>query len=225
MSRKNEWCHTWMRHVTHLWVMSRTGESCHSRACVSMHVWRVMSQMKESFDACRRRHAWPRHGTGINESCCAQMSHVTRKWGMSHVNESYHARRSHVTYKSHTLMSHVTHEWCMSQFNESCDTWLSHVTFMNESRHIWISHINGSCHLWMSHITHFVACMWRSYTTWLIHKWHDSLMCESHTRSIICDMMQWNATHETVSHMSPIICETTHSWVTWLIHVWHACVV
>jgi len=117
--------------------------------------------------------------TQVNESCCytyasesrstvrRQMSHVTYEWVMSHttnhtqVNESCHytsctqvnrgvlfadlpsvyISTCHDTYDSRCIwMSHGTYEWVMSHMNESC--------------HIWLSHVIHSCHIWMSHGTY-----------------------------------------------------------------------
>ena len=71
-----------------------------------------------------------------------------------------------------------TYEWIVSHINESCHIWMSHVTYewvmshMNEWFHIWISHVtyewvtshmNEPCHIWMSHVTY----EWVMSHTWM----------------------------------------------------------
>jgi len=76
-------------------------------------------------------------------SCCIrhiEMSFVTYKWVMSHMNESCHVWMSHVTYEwvmSQIWMSHVTYERVMSHMNESCHRYEWVMSYM--SCQIWIS--------------------------------------------------------------------------------------
>jgi len=45
-------------------------------------------------------------------------------------------------------MSHVTHKWAMSHMNESCHVWSSHVPLVSHVPYRWvISHTNESCHI------------------------------------------------------------------------------
>jgi len=114
----------------------------------------------------------------MNEACQIRMSHVTYKWGMSHINESCHIWMRHVTW-----MNRVTHEWVVSRMDESfwfvfpfvmshikeaCHIQMSHVSFMrvsesdmpmshtNESCLIHVTYkwvMSHSCHIQMSHVS------------------------------------------------------------------------
>jgi len=45
--------------------------------------------------------------------------------------------------------------------------------------------------------------------TWLIHMWHDSVICDITLKIVLCS---WH---------DSFICDMTHSYVTCLIHMWH----
>ena len=71
--------HIWQSHVTHIWVMSHTDESCHTQMSHATHRW-VIARV------------WMIHITRMNESCHAYEWVTSRVW-MSHVtrmNESCH---------------------------------------------------------------------------------------------------------------------------------------
>jgi len=81
---------------------------------------------------------------------------------------------------------------------------------------VWLSHINESCHLWMSHVVYERHIHATKCVIWLIHKWHDPLMCEIHMWRDSFINVTW-LNH--VSHDS-LNCDMHHSCVTWLINVW-----
>jgi len=104
--------YTWMRHVTCEWVTSHMNESCHIWMRHFTYEWgishmnKLCYNMKESCDICMHlvtyepAHMWLNVTTEwvislqrtVNESYHTWMSHVTREWVMSHVNESCHRR-------------------------------------------------------------------------------------------------------------------------------------
>jgi len=59
-------------------------------------------------------------------SCHIWMSHVTRKWVMSHMNENdtYECVVSHMNESVQTWIRHVTHAFIMSHMYESCHIWV-----------------------------------------------------------------------------------------------------
>jgi len=84
----------------------------------------------------------------------------------------------------------VTYEWVMSRMNESCHIyefvmceWLirtcntTHVCAWVMS-HVWMSHVNDMPHPYMCYDS-FI------HMTWLIHTWHDSLICNITSRSLV----------------------------------------
>jgi len=107
------------------------------------------------------------------------MSHVSREWGMSQVNESCLKWMSHIIYKwvmSHVneacrkWMSHVSYEWVTSHINESCLTWMRHVASewgmsqVNESCLTKpVAGVNESCFTWKNHS----QICWRTPMGWL----------------------------------------------------------
>ena len=99
-------CHTWTHsHVT--WIIHMCHDS--QRLEAQQHVDTsalVMVQHRVLLQRMPANHMW--------------MSHVTRAWVMSHMNES-----------CHIWMSHVTHEWVLSRMYGSCHIWISHVTHIH----------------------------------------------------------------------------------------------
>ena len=110
-------------------------------------------------------------------SDCHESRHTRMQWVISHINESCHAWRNHVTtyqslifkriWDSHPLFhyrtSHITYDkqWVMSHMKKSRhNVWVSDVQRGRESHqslHTWRSHgtydYNESCHTWTSHVT------------------------------------------------------------------------
>ena len=106
----------------------------------------------------------------------------------------------------------------MSHMNESCHIWMSHVPHINEScdtyewvmSHIIVSHVthmNESCHIWMCHVTHMNAIGVMSH----IFMSHVTHMSES------CDTYEWVPWHIWISH-DTYISESCHiyDWITTL---------
>jgi len=130
----------------------------------------------------------PLHVEGCAYGKSIQISHVTRRWVMSHLNASCHTYMTiHNTtvaacqgvraYERRIRVSRVTHEWVISHTNELHHTWMSHVT------HKWvISHLNESCHIrnitchaYMSvHDTMVAAC-------WGVCFWEEHINKSRHT--------------------------------------------
>jgi len=82
----------------------------------------------------------------------AKLQHIlqhTLQHPATHCNTLQHTATH--CYDGHRRMheSCHTYEWVMSHMNESCHIWMSHVTYE------WvISHMNESCHIWRSHVTY-----------------------------------------------------------------------
>jgi len=97
-------------------------------------------------------------------------------WIVSHMNESCHVWRGHVTYEScHAWMSHVTYEEVMSH--------MSHVT---HAACMW--NMTPSNLAWLTHMWHdsLLRDMTHSCVTWLTPVWHVSRMCDM---TLLC--MTW----------------------------------
>ena len=97
----------------------------------------------------------------VNESCHIWRSHVTHEWVMSHMNETCHTYMEVMTEVG--TISHVTCKWVTSHMNESCHIWMSHVTYE------WVrSHMNESCHIWMSHVTYERVMSHMNHTAYIL---------------------------------------------------------
>jgi len=134
----------------------------------------------------------------MNESCHIWMSRVTYEWIMSH-------RMSHVTYESHLWMSHVTYACVMSH-----PSWPCHIS--------WKSLVTYEWHTWMSHLIH-------AHVTWLIHRFHSSIMTMSHFMKTSCHIpttQQIEPRHVRMRHVASIMtmshlrkeCHIRHTWMS-----------
>jgi len=111
-------------------------------------------------------------------------------------------------------------EWVMAHVDESWHMWISHVTCEWVMSRI-MSHSNEAWHACMSHVTH--ECV-----IWRTHMWHDSFIrdinpphvrhdsCTDLTRladarnfSVVCDMSQTHMWHDSSTR------DTIHPLVTW----------
>ena len=100
------------------------------------------------------------------------------------------------------------YKWVMSHMNESCHIWMSHVTYE------WVmSHMNESCHIWMSHVTYEWVM---SHTNESCHMWMSHVICEwvtSHTNES-CHIWMSRATH---------MHESCHIWMSCATHMNESC--
>jgi len=132
----------WMSHVTWL-ILNGQNNSV---------------QMFIAYTNTQRNHITWWMSRAIYESVRSRMDESSiHRWyenDMSHMNELFHIRTSHVTYES--VLSRMNeswiyqwYEWVMSHMSESCHTCTSHVTYQ------WVmSRMNESCHVWMSQVTY-----------------------------------------------------------------------
>jgi len=152
MSHMNESCHTWMRHVTHEWVMSHMNEACHTWMS---HVTskRVTHEWVMSRTTCSNGgdNAFPSGVSNIS------MSNVKYKLVMLQVNESCHM----CVWVTHELaMSHTT---CSSAIvdGDAFPDAVSHTAIS----HTWltVSHTAIS-HTWLiqSPMDDLVSCVYES---------------------------------------------------------------
>ena len=82
------------------------------------------------------------------------------------MNESRHVCMSHVKYQS------VTYERVTSHMNESRHIWMSHVTYERVT-----SHMNESCHVWMRHFTCMTVIHVSPNHTWVSRVTHVHETC------------------------------------------------
>jgi len=136
MAHMNESCLVWMGHVSYEWVMSHMNESCLILMSHVSYEW-VMSHMNESSPISYECVTNGRFAE-IDLQDIAYISH-----GMSHVNESCHTWRSHVTHMYEYASCHVC---IMSCIKEPYNQWLIAERDLKDK----VSHL-----------------------TWLIYAWHD----------------------------------------------------
>jgi len=141
MSHMNESCHIWMSHVPYEGVMSHTQRACNG-----------MGHLPAQWVVCR-----------MNESCLIWMIYVSYEWVMSRMNESCPLSMSHVTHAeglqwcgtpsctttSHRLLllPHLLRQHQRALTDSALPTilhWPIRVMF----------HMNESCHIWMSHVSY-----------------------------------------------------------------------
>ena len=155
MSHMNESCQKWMSHVTHEWAMSRMNESEHAWVRHVTHEWALSistathcNKLQSTATYCntmQRTYEWDMSHT--NEPCPSALQHTathcntlqhtvtycnTLQLQHAHMNETCHTRMSLVSLyvcMSIIRMSYVTYAWVMSRMNESCHVWISHVTY------------------------------------------------------------------------------------------------
>ena len=106
---------------------------------------------------------------------------MTNEWVMSHVEHTWVVMslcRWVVMSPCDTWMVHVTHVtygWVVSRINESCHVWMSHVPYeCVTSQRDETSRTNQPCHKWMRHVTYewFMSHMnepWQTCHIWMSH--------------------------------------------------------
>ena len=93
--------------------------------------------------------------------CCIFVCNkaITFDGVMSHMNESCHIRKSHVSLPllricmqqgKHIWLSHVPYEWVMSRTKQSCQLTSATYLYANSGNHIWLSHVT---YVWVSNVT------------------------------------------------------------------------
>jgi len=136
------------RHVTHEWVTLRCPFVTFSPPGIVKWVTYEMSHITYE---------------GVTSDVKEPRSHVTYERVVWHMVESPHdalQRRPRLL----ELCSESQMEWVTSHMNESRHIWTSHVTYervtshMNESRHIWTSHVTYE---WATESCYVLGVTWR----------------------------------------------------------------
>ena len=144
------------------------------------------------------------------------MRHIKRTIVASDLNEDEKVFSEQ--FKTHIWMSYVIYERVMSHvWRSHVYTWMSRVSHVNDVSHtLQLTHMNESRHIWTSHVT----CMRES----CLHMNGSCLICEP-CKSHTADMTWMN--HDSQMNHEWIM---THRW-TWMIHsgvnmTWmiHSCV-
>jgi len=109
-------------------------------------------------------------------------------------------------------MSHVT-------INESCHIWMSHVTQLVHTDTL-ICDTTRWCVTWLIHVTHWCVT-WLSHVTQLVHT--DTLICDMTHWCVTCDMWHDSLMCDmwVMSHNS---CTLTRWYVTRLLHMQHTAI-
>jgi len=136
-------------------------------------------------------------------------------------------------------MSHVAYEWVMSHMNESCHIWMSHVTSitcngrvrMNLSESCNI--LKESCPIWMSHVSYewVVSHIWMNHVPYKCDMSHMNESCRiwmSHVTSNTCTgrvRMSLNGTWLILKESCPIwMSHVPYEWaMSHQIHVLEEC--
>jgi len=126
---------------------------------------------------------------------------------------------SHVNHLCHERVSLVTCEWFISHVNESCHMWMSHITYAGAMSPMWMSHViyewvmshmHESCHICMSHDTYARAM---SHMNKSCHVWMSHVTCEwvmSHVDE---------SCHMCMSHVT-FVNEPCHIWMSHVTYEW-----
>ena len=175
-----------------------------------------------------------RHVIYSYEPWYIRMSHVTRKWVMSHTTKhDVDWVMSHMN--ESCPMNHVTYEWVMSR--ESCHIWMSHVPSDEARRGLWVirsATTNTLCCIWKGQIT---CEKYDLHPGWVLlhhHPWciiiHDasSSMMHHHPLAIVFTMGQHFQIRHLLSFLSVLcgICiytnATCHVWMGHVMYGWVA---
>jgi len=114
-----------------------------------------------------------------------------------------------------TLVNESCHVW-MSHvtLNESCYVWKSHITLVNEWCHVWMSHVtfmNESCHEWMSHVTRMNKEACHTYESGM---WRSCMRYATHMNAS-CHTHKRVMSHIWTSHDAPLLrlmIDTCHTY-------------
>jgi len=115
-----------------------------------------------------------------------------------------------------SLFSSVSHMWRSRFMNESCHIWMSHVTYEWVMSHMdeWVmSHMNESCLIRISYVTYEWVMSYVWMCAWLIYG------C-ARTQFSKCARIQLSNAASYSFLVSWCVCDMTHLLGTWLKHIW-----